>query len=506
MPDNELVERAQTRVGTTLKGKYHIDRVLGVGGMAAVYGATHRNKKKFAIKILHPELSIQGDAKQRFLREGYVANTVDHPGAVAVLDDDVADDGAAFIVMELLDGGCVDEIANKHHGRLPARAVLAIADQLLAVLEAAHSKEIVHRDLKPANLFILRDGTLKVLDFGIARLRDAVASGPSGATQTGALMGTPAFLPPEQAGGRTREIDGQTDVWAAGATMFTLMSGEYIHTGENATQMVIFAATKPARSLGAAAPLPPAIVALVDRAVAFEKSARWENAAAMRAALRDVFKTQFGGAPTKEDLVALFEEHVAPAVNVRTQPLVTPTHDREIQHDETMQAAETGPRVSLGLGGTTAQPVSSTPMSDVAGVPKPNRLPVPALVGGAAVLALLMGLGARALLKQGHESAIATTLAPQQPVATTATAITTTQPTATPAVSNAQPAETQALQQPQSVQPTRATPGVHANKPQPSASPSAVAVTAASTATKPQCTYENYVDSNGITQVKKVCK
>ena len=205
MSDDELLQRAQGRVGTTLKSKYHIDRVLGAGGMAVVYAATHRNKKRVAIKMLHPELSIHGDSKQRFLREGYVANSVDHPGAVSVLDDDVADDGAAFIVMELLSGEGVETVWEKRGGKLPADAVLALADQLLAVLEAAHEKEIVHRDLKPANLFLLRDGTLKVLDFGIARLREAVASGPSSATQTGALLGTPAFLPPEQAGGRMSE-------------------------------------------------------------------------------------------------------------------------------------------------------------------------------------------------------------------------------------------------------------------------------------------------------------
>src|ERR1700690_578920 len=134
----ELRQRADARIGTVLRERYRLDAVLGVGGMAIVYLATHRNKKRFAIKMLHPELSIHTETKQRFLREGDLANTVEHPGAVAVLDDDVAEDGTAFIVMELLDGAEVGELADKTNGILSIPLVLAIADQVLAVLEAAH--------------------------------------------------------------------------------------------------------------------------------------------------------------------------------------------------------------------------------------------------------------------------------------------------------------------------------------------------------------------------------
>ena len=102
--DEDLVERANARVGALLKGKYTLDRVLGIGGMATVYAATHRNGKEFAVKVLHADLSMRTDTRTRFLREGYLANRVNHPGAVAVLDDDVAEDGGAFLVMELLHG------------------------------------------------------------------------------------------------------------------------------------------------------------------------------------------------------------------------------------------------------------------------------------------------------------------------------------------------------------------------------------------------------------------
>jgi serine/threonine protein kinase len=175
--------------------------------MAVVYAATHRNQKQFAVKVLHAELSMREDVRTRFLREGYAANSFKHPGAVAVLDDDIAEDGSAFLVMELLEGDGLDAVWKRSGRCLPPRAVLVIGYQLLDVLAAAHAKGVDHRDIKPQNLFLTEDGTIKVLDFGIARVRDAVASGVL-ATHTGILLGTPAFMAPEQALGESTEVDG----------------------------------------------------------------------------------------------------------------------------------------------------------------------------------------------------------------------------------------------------------------------------------------------------------
>jgi serine/threonine-protein kinase len=307
--DDELTSRAQGRIGTVLRGKYRIDRVLGVGGMAVVYKATHRNQAEFAVKMLHPELSLQEDIRTRFLREGYAANSVKHPGAVAVVDDDVAEDGAAFLVMELLRGAPVESLWERSGCKLPVRAVLAVADQLLDVLVAAHAKGVVHRDIKPANLFVTHDGTLKVLDFGIARVK--AATGVAGAghrTGTGMLLGTPAFMAPEQAYAKAREIDGQTDIWAVGATLFTLLCGQPVHEGENSSELMIHAATVRARPLASlAADVPPAIAQVIDRALSFEKASRWPTAAAMREAVRQASVAALGVWPSKQPLAALLE-------------------------------------------------------------------------------------------------------------------------------------------------------------------------------------------------------
>ena len=132
--------RAQTRVGTTLRGKWRLDVLLGVGGMAAVYAATHRNGTRAAIKILHPELSTHAHIRARFFKEGRVANTVGHPGAVKVVDEDEDETGALFLVMELLDGEHLDARAARSGGKLPADEVLSAADQILDVLAAAHDQ------------------------------------------------------------------------------------------------------------------------------------------------------------------------------------------------------------------------------------------------------------------------------------------------------------------------------------------------------------------------------
>ncbi|HEX3344970.1 MAG TPA: serine/threonine-protein kinase, partial [Polyangiaceae bacterium] len=196
--DTEETTEAAVRVGRTLRDKWHLDALLDVGGMAAVYAATHRNGMRGAVKILHRHRSLDADIAARFRREGYIANKVAHPNAVSVLDDDVDDDGSVFLVMELLEGATLRDRLETRGGQLPADEVLLAMHQLLDVLAVAHDAGIIHRDVKPENVFVTTDGTVKILDFGIARLCEASASGHS-ATMAGLPMGSPAYMSPEQA-------------------------------------------------------------------------------------------------------------------------------------------------------------------------------------------------------------------------------------------------------------------------------------------------------------------
>jgi serine/threonine protein kinase len=297
--DDPQLVRARARLGMVLEDKWTLDALLGLGGMAAVYAATHRNGKRVAVKMLHAEMARNDELKQRFLLEGYAANTIQHEGAVSVLDDDVAEDGSAFIVMELLEGETVERRWERSGQRLPAREVLAIAEQLLDVLAAAHAKNVVHRDVKPENLFITKVGQLKVLDFGIAKVFEAQRERAT-STRVGVVMGTPAFMAPEQARARWDEVDGRTDLWAVGATMFTLLSGRHVHEGVSGNEQLILSATTPAPSLGSVErDVPPALVALVDRALAFERGRRWVDAGAMQMAVRAAL-ADLGGSDVAE--------------------------------------------------------------------------------------------------------------------------------------------------------------------------------------------------------------
>jgi serine/threonine-protein kinase len=284
-----LLETARARLGRVLRGKWKLEEVLGVGGMATVYRAQHRNGAAVAIKMLHPELTLDRSLCERFLREGYVANRVNHEGAVKILDDDTDEiDGSAFLVMELLEGETVEHRWKRKGERLPASEVLSIAYHAADVLVAAHEQGIVHRDVKPENLFLTRGAALKILDFGVARLRER-QQGDVNATQQGAALGTPAFMPPEQARGRWNLVDGRSDVWSLGATMFTLLSGQWVHERDTTAEQIIATATEPAPTLAKVAPhVPLAVVSLVDRALRYDMSERYSDMAAMRWALQEV--------------------------------------------------------------------------------------------------------------------------------------------------------------------------------------------------------------------------
>jgi serine/threonine-protein kinase len=284
----------EARVGLVLKSKWRIDSLIGIGGMAAVYAATHRNSKRVAVKMLHPEVSVDELVRQRFVREGYAANRVGHPGAVDILDDDLAEDGSAFLVMELLDGENLDRRMRRKGGRLGGVEVLSIADQVLDVLAAAHERGILHRDVKPENVFLTRGGTIKLLDFGIARIQELKPV--SNATQRGAVLGTPAFMPPEQAMAIWEEVDARSDLWALGATLFMLLTGDFVHPAASGMQALDHAVNRRARSVATLRPdLHPSIVSVIDRALEFEKSGRWQSARDMQDAVRRAYANVEGG-------------------------------------------------------------------------------------------------------------------------------------------------------------------------------------------------------------------
>lgn len=241
--------------------------------------------------------------------------------------------------MPLLEGETLRRRFERTGQPLPLSEVVALALALLETLAAAHRRGIVHRDIKPENLFLTRSEGLKILDFGIAR----VVTGEAGdVTKSGHAVGTPAFMAPEQALGRSSQIDARTDLWAVGATMFFLLSGKFVHAGQTWGELAAYAGTRPARSIGSVAPEVPApIRAVVDRALEFQRDDRWPDAGAICDALRAAWDVADCGpipdlsalspAPRENDVgvhpcAVNAEVDAAPATAILSSPEAPQTH------------------------------------------------------------------------------------------------------------------------------------------------------------------------------------
>jgi serine/threonine-protein kinase len=332
--------RSQERVGSVLNEKWTLERLLGIGGMAAVYAARHRNGARAAVKVLHSDLSRHKEVRERFLREGYAANRVEHPSAVKVMDDDVVaggpDAGTAYLVMELLEGESLQDRLERGPP-VGEREFLGIAETVLDVLEAAHDNGVVHRDLKPENLFLVRaDGDdlprVKVLDFGLARLLDGQTI-----TSYGLALGTPSFMSPEQAAGRIDEIDGRTDLFALAATGFRLRTGRRIHEGSNPVELVAKMAHFAAPKIDTFSPeVNKSFARVIDRALEFRREDRYANAAEMREDVRR--------AMAEIDGVARTEIALSPSASVspRSSPPPAPPEPPPLPppRDPTMEVSE----------------------------------------------------------------------------------------------------------------------------------------------------------------------
>jgi serine/threonine-protein kinase len=332
--------RSQERVGSVLNEKWTLERLLGIGGMAAVYAARHRNGARAAVKVLHADLSRHREVRERFLREGYAANRVEHPSAVKVMDDDVVaggpDAGTAYLVMELLEGESLQDRLERGPP-VGEREFLGIAETVLDVLESAHANGVVHRDLKPENLFLVRgEGDdlprVKVLDFGLARLLDGQTI-----TSYGLALGTPSFMSPEQAAGRIDEIDGRTDLFALAATGFRLRTGRRIHEGSNPVELVGKMAHFAAPKIEVFSPeVNRSFARVIDRALEFRREDRYANAVEMR---EDVRK-----AMAEIDGVARTEIALSPPASVPPRssppPPVTPRPLPPLPPEATMEVSE----------------------------------------------------------------------------------------------------------------------------------------------------------------------
>ena len=278
----DLREEAERRLGHRIAGKYHLRKVLGVGGMGVVYAAWHQfTERMVALKLLHAVIAAAQTHSQRFLQEATASGAIGHPGIAEVLDAGRESDGALYVAFELLEGE--DLGAAIMNRRAPPTRMMKVALEVLDALEAAHDKGFIHRDIKPANIFLLdqpRSGmSVKLLDFGIARrVRSSGAS--DGLTQAGAVVGTPYYMSPEQMCGEA--VDGRADLWALAVVLYYGITGSLPFQGRSYVALLTEMLRRGPPSLPAQGDLPDGVEAVVKRALAPRIEDRYPSATRMR--------------------------------------------------------------------------------------------------------------------------------------------------------------------------------------------------------------------------------
>jgi serine/threonine protein kinase len=271
------------RVERAVAALFEIEDEIGRGGMAVVYRARDvRLRRKVALKVLPPELAFRDEVKSRFLREAQMSAQLSHPNIVPIYTVDEID-GVVFFSMGLVEG---ETLAQRlvHEPRPPLATVRSMLRQVADALAFAHARHVVHRDVKPDNILVERTtGQVLVTDFGIAR----AAEGDSRLTATGATVGTPAYMSPEQAMG-DRAVDARSDIYALGVVGYQMLAGELPHQAANTPSMLMKHISERPRALSEVRPdLPANLVYAIERAMAKGRDDRWPDAGAFRDALAE---------------------------------------------------------------------------------------------------------------------------------------------------------------------------------------------------------------------------
>jgi serine/threonine-protein kinase len=278
--------------GQVIGGRFRIERLIGEGGMGAVYEATHETlPRKFAIKILRPELAHQKNFIERFRREAIAAARIEHPNVIYMTDFGYTEDGSVYLVMEYLEGVGLDEVITRQI-RMPVNRALPILIQVADALHHAHVQRVIHRDLKPENIQLTtvrgQKDFVKILDFGIAKLREPEFD-KMALTMQGQVFGTAEYMSPEQATGE--ELDGRSDLYAVGILAYEMLTGDppFLGTPMEVLRAHVKSKPRPPSSKLKEHHIPPALDALVLRCLAKDPDERYQDGAELR---RDLMKVR----------------------------------------------------------------------------------------------------------------------------------------------------------------------------------------------------------------------
>jgi len=371
--------------GIVVDGRYRVMELIGEGGMGKVYLAEHVEiGKRVALKVLHPSYSRMPDLVERFRREARAASKIGHPNIVDVTDSGTTAEGSVYFVMEYLEGVELGSVIDRE-GPLDVARALKIAGQICRALAAAHAQGIVHRDLKPENVFLItRDGAadvVKVLDFGIAKTTEAEAARERRLTSPGMAMGTPEYMSPEQAAGRT--ADARCDVYALGAIMYEMTTGTPPYSGDNFMEILTKKATQdPPAPVNVRKDLAPQVSDLVMAAMARSPDDRPQTMEKLEYELnkclsgRGVAVAQILGMTTDANVVAILNPGLA--MRVTDEGIVRPSTQagmRAVTHSGV--SALPGDLLSP-MGASWSGPTMATGQSNMPRLARMASEPVPA--------------------------------------------------------------------------------------------------------------------------------
>lgn len=313
-------------VGQMLTERYRIDERISEGGMGTVYRATHvLMDKRVAIKVLHPSLAADDKIVARFSREARAASRISHPHALNVTDFGESESGVVFLVMEFLDGRTLKEVIQAD-GPLPLSRVAGIIEQVSGALDAAHGEGVVHRDLKSDNIMLVEASNgsdwAKVLDFGIAKIKEPVGVTDPGLTAPNLIIGTPHYMSPEQCS-QASEIDSRSDIYSLGIIIYEMLTGHVPFTGDSPTAIMMKHLQEPPPSvMEERDDLPPQVGMVITSAMAKRPEDRFQSAGEMSKALAaaaagDVLQKVVSAAAT------------SPGASSDTSRIVVPTDSNE---------------------------------------------------------------------------------------------------------------------------------------------------------------------------------
>lgn len=378
-PDDVRQKLPRFARGMVLNGRYEIVQMLGKGGMGEVYLAEdNRIRRSVALKVINSDLVASDDSLERFAFEARTVSALNHPHILTIYEFDHTRDGDLFFVAEFVDG---DTLNHSIGNGLPVATAIDIGKQVLAALSAAHQAGVIHRDVKPENIMVRRDGYIKVLDFGLAKIqqKDIVSVGSGSEdptievrrTQPGAVVGTPAYMSPEQS--RGKPLDARTDIWSFGVVLYEMLCGRRPFTGDTTADVLVSVLSKkPLRISTYRRDVPPELEALILRSLEKDAADRYQTCEELRSALEEVARQVTSG-------------------DSRFSTVAEATEEEMEQDRNVLETADYEVRRTVRDRKPTARPVSLLARSESVELRRPSRFRSAALIAAAIVLVFALG-------------------------------------------------------------------------------------------------------------------